>query len=122
MVALLVRDYDEAIAWFVDRLGFTLVEDTRLSATKRWVVIEAPGGGSALLLARTANAAQDEAVGTAAGGRVAFFLHTDAFDREHARLTTAGVRFLETPRDEPYGRVAVFADLYGNRWDLIGPA
>ena len=121
-MALLVRDYDESIAWFVDRLGFTLVEDTRLSATKRWVVIEAPGGGSALLLARTANAAQDEAVGTAAGGRVAFFLHTDAFDREHARLTTAGVRFLETPRDEPYGRVAVFADLYGNRWDLIGPA
>ncbi len=119
---MLVSDYDEAIDWFTRCLSFTVVEDTPLGGAKRWVVIAAPGVGSTLLLARAADAIQAEAIGKAAGGRVAFFLHTDSFDRDHARFQAAGVHFVETPRDEPYGRVAVFNDLYGNKWDLIGPA
>ena len=121
-VALVVREYDEAIEFFVGRLGFRLIEDTRLDAVKRWVVV-APQGGKecALLLARAVNDEQRAAIGRSAGGRVAFFLHSDSFDRDYARFLNAGVRFTTEPRDEPYGRVAVFEDLYGNRWDLIGP-
>ena len=119
-MALLVRDYDEALAFFVGRLGFRLVEDTPLSATKRWVVV-APSGApaAALLLARAVGPVQTAAVGRQGGGRVFLFLHTDDFARDHAAFTAAGVRFLEGPRVEAYGTVAVFEDLYGNRWDLV---
>ncbi|MCX6937875.1 MAG: VOC family protein [Verrucomicrobia bacterium] len=121
-VSYLVRDYDEAIAWFTQKLGFRLIEDTPLSDTKRWVVVAPPGagaGGASLLLARAANDEQRAQVGRAAGGRVAFFLHTDDFAREHAAFLACGVRFREAPRRENYGTVAVFDDLYGNGWDLI---
>jgi catechol 2,3-dioxygenase-like lactoylglutathione lyase family enzyme len=115
-----VRDYDEAIAFFVDAIGFELVEDTRLDDGKRWVVVRLSGGtGASLLLARAADEAQARRVGDQTGGRVGFFLFTDDFDRQHARMAAAGVRFVEPPRHEPYGTVAVFEDLYGNRWDLI---
>lgn len=121
-VALLVRDYDEALAYFVGVLGFVVREDTPLGAGKRWVVVAPPGAhGTALVLARAVGAEQRAAVGRQAGGRVFLFLHTDDFAREYARLTAAGVRFAERPREEPYGRVAVFEDLYGNRWDLLEP-
>lgn len=116
----LVREYDEAITFFVDALGFELVEDAPLGGGKRWVVVRARGGG-ALLLARAVDADQRAAIGGQAGGRVFLFLHTDDFARDHAAFTAAGVRFLEAPRDEAYGRVAVFADLYGQRCDLIQP-
>ena len=120
LVTLLVRDYDEAIRFYVDGLGFTLVEDTP-QANKRWVVVSA-GGGASLLLAQADTDQQHARVGDQTGGRVGFFLNTDDFDRDHARMTAFGVRFLETPRDEVYGKVAVFEDLYGNRWDLLQPA
>lgn len=119
-VTFLVRDYDEAIAYFTRALSFTLVEDTPQSAGKRWVVVAPPGGaGAHLLLARAATPDQAAAVGRQAGGRVAFFLETDDFDRDWKAMTAAGVQFFESPRLEPYGKVAVFADLYGNRWDFI---
>jgi catechol 2,3-dioxygenase-like lactoylglutathione lyase family enzyme len=121
-VALLVRDYDEAIRWFTDRLGFELVEDTRLSETKRWVVVAPPGAREAgLLLARAATGEQRAAVGRQGGGRVFLFLHTDDFARDHQAWRARGVRFVEEPREETYGSVVVFEDLYGNRWDLIEP-
>ena len=119
-VTLLVPDYPAGLGFFVDRLGFTLVEDTDLGGGKRWVLVAPPGGGTRLLLARAATPAQAAAIGNQAGGRVGFFLETDAFDRDHAAFTAAGVAFEESPRDEPYGRVAVFRDPFGNRWDLIG--
>jgi catechol 2,3-dioxygenase-like lactoylglutathione lyase family enzyme len=112
-----VRDYDEAIDFFVDKLGFELAEDTP-RGDKRWVVV-GPDGGSRLLLARAANDAQRAAVGNQSGGRVFLFLETDDFARDHAAMQAKGVRFLEAPRHEDYGSVAVFEDLYGNRWDLI---
>ena len=120
-VTYLVRDYDEAIAWFAGCLTFRLVEDTRLGETKRWVLVEAPGGCTRLLLAKAEGAAQEAAIGRAAGGRVAFFLHTDDFARDHAAMLSKGVGFREPPRHEAYGTVAVFDDLYGNGWDLIQP-
>lgn len=121
MATLVVRDYDEAIDFFTRVMRFHLVEDTPLSATKRWVVV-APDGGAALLLAQAATPAQQAAIGQQAGGRVAFFLHTDAIDADIAHLRAHGVRLAEdSPRDEPYGRVIVFQDLYGNPWDLIQP-
>jgi len=121
-VSFLVRDYDEAIAWFTKALGFSLLEDTPQGEGKRWVIVAPPSGqGARLLLAKAANPEQQKAIGHAAGGRVAFFLHTDDFDADHARMLAAGVRFRETPRSEAYGKVAVFEDLYGNGWDLIGP-
>ncbi len=120
LVTLVVHDYDEAIRFYVDGLGFTLVEDTPQS-DKRWVVVSA-GEGASLLLAQADTDQQSARVGDQTGGRVGFFLTTDDFDRDHARMTEFGVRFLETPRDEVYGRVAVFEDLYGNRWDLLQPA
>jgi len=133
LVAVVVADYDEAIAWYTRVLGFELVEDTPLDEPgrpgKRWVVVTPPagpdGGGpdrAGLLLARAATPDQRARVGDQTGGRVWLFLRTDDFARDHARLTAAGVTFVRPPRDEPYGTVAVFADLYGNLWDLIGPA
>jgi catechol 2,3-dioxygenase-like lactoylglutathione lyase family enzyme len=122
-ISYLVRDYDEAIAWFVDTLGFTLVEDAILSATKRWVIVApASGKGAALLLARADGAEQEARIGDQAGGRVFLFLETDDFDRDFARMSANGVRFLEAPRTETYGKVAVFEDIYGTKWDLIEPA
>ncbi|PRX95765.1 VOC family protein [Allonocardiopsis opalescens] len=122
LVTVVVRDYDEAIAFYVRALGFELVEDTRLGGGKRWVVVAPPGArGSAVLLARAAGPEQETRIGDQTGGRVGWFLSTDAFDRDHARMRAAGVEFEEAPRQEPYGTVAVFRDLYGNRWDLIQP-
>jgi catechol 2,3-dioxygenase-like lactoylglutathione lyase family enzyme len=121
-VSLLVRDYDEAIAWYTKALGFTLIEDTRLAPEKRWVVVAPPGlNGARLLLAKASGERQLAAIGDQGGGRVFLFLHTDDFARDHAAMTDRGVQFLETPRVMPYGVVAVFEDLYGNRWDLIEP-
>jgi len=121
MVTLVVPDYDEATAYYTGVLGFALVEDTEVSTEKRWVVV-APGGGAKLLLAKANNPEQAAIVGNQAGGRVGLFLETSDFDSTYALYTAAGVDFLESPRTEPYGRVAVFADLYGNKWDLIEPA
>ncbi|MEU5808693.1 VOC family protein [Streptomyces sp. NPDC059650] len=123
LTALLVRDYDEAIDFYTRALGFTLVEDTPRPDGSRWVVVRPQGATeSALLLARAKDGAQQDRVGDQTGGRVGFFLHTDDFARDHARMTKEGVRFMEEPRHEPYGSVAVFEDLYGNRWDLLQPA
>ena len=122
LVSLLVRDYDEAIAFYVGTLGFTLVEDTPLSETKRWVVVAPPGASeSRLLLARAATPEQEARIGDQTGGRVFLFLHTDDFQRDYDAYRERGVRFVRPPKDEPYGRVAVFQDLYGNLWDLIQP-
>lgn len=122
LVALLVRDYDEAIAFFTESLGFTLVEDSPRERGKRWVVVAPPGSsGAGLLLARAATPEQAAAVGNQTGGRVFLFLCTDNFARDHKEFTARGVRFLESPRHEDYGTVAVFQDLYGNKWDLIEP-
>ncbi|MFD3525517.1 VOC family protein [Streptomyces sp. NPDC058653] len=122
LVTLVVRDYDEAIAFYTGPLGFELIEDTDRGDGSRWVVVRPRGGAAALLLARAADDAQRASVGAQTGGRVGFFLHTDDFARDHARMSAAGVRFLEEPRREPYGTVAVFEDLYGNGWDLLQPA
>jgi catechol 2,3-dioxygenase-like lactoylglutathione lyase family enzyme len=121
LTALLVRDYDEAIGFYVGKLGFALAEDTDMGAGKRWVVVRPKGSEAGLLLAK-ATAEQAARIGDQAGGRVFLFLQTDDFERDHAAWTAAGVRFLEPPRREAYGTVAVFEDLYGNRWDLIQPA
>ena len=122
LVTLVVRHYDEAIAFFVDRLGFTLMRDDALGPGKRWVVVAPPGGeGPGLLLAQATDAREAAAVGNQTGGRVGFFLMTDDFWRDHARFEERGILFREPPRSEPYGTVAVFEDLYGNLWDLIEP-
>jgi len=122
MVALVVRDYDEAIAWYRDAIGFELLEDEDRGDGKRWVRIGQSGdAGFSLLLARAATPRQEHAIGEQHGGRVGFFLQSDDFARDHARLAAAGARFEEAPREEDYGTVVVFRDLYGNRWDLIGP-
>jgi catechol 2,3-dioxygenase-like lactoylglutathione lyase family enzyme len=120
-VALVVTDYDEAIAFFTQRLGFALVADAPVSPGKRWVVVRPPGSGTALLLARAATPEQVARVGDQTGGRVFLFLQTDDFWRDYAAFRERGVRFAEEPREEPYGTVAVFLDLCGNRWDLIQP-
>jgi len=119
-VTLVVDDYDRAIEFYRDVLGLELVADTPLGGDKRWVAV-AGAGGARLLLAQADGDVQAAAVGHQTGGRVGFFLETDDFERDHARLVEAGVRFLEAPRHEAYGSVAVFEDLYGNRWDLIEP-
>jgi catechol 2,3-dioxygenase-like lactoylglutathione lyase family enzyme len=122
-VAYLVRDYDEAIGFFTGALDFELLEDVPQSPSRRWVVVAPRGGqGCALVLARADTPAQQARVGDQAGGRVFLFLRTGDFRRDHARMQAHGVRFLEPPREEPYGTVAVFEDLYGNRWDLLQPA
>jgi catechol 2,3-dioxygenase-like lactoylglutathione lyase family enzyme len=120
LVAVLVPDYDAGLAFYVGTLGFRLVDDID-QGRKRWVVVEPPGGGCRLLLARAEGAAQEAAIGNQTGGRVGFFLQTDDFGRDHAAMLAAGVTFEEAPRHEPYGRVAVWRDPFGNRWDLIGP-
>jgi catechol 2,3-dioxygenase-like lactoylglutathione lyase family enzyme len=119
--ALVVRDYDEAIAFFTRALGFALLEDTALGSGKRWVRVAPPGAqGGALLLARAATPEQERSIGNQSGGRVFLFLETDDFERDYASMRAEGVRFTEEPRREEYGTVAVFLDLYGNKWDLIG--
>lgn len=120
LCALLVEDYDEAIEYYAGHLGFHLVQDTELGDGKRWVVVApSPSTGARILLARAVDDEQRSRIGGQAGGRVGWFLYTDSFAREHARLRDAGVVFEEEPREEGYGKVAVFRDLYGNRWDLI---
>ena len=122
-VALIVRDYDEAIAWFTDKLGFTLVADEyQPEQDKRWVLVAPPGSppdGAALLLARASTPGQAAFVGDQAGGRVFLFLRTDDFDRDYAAMRAKGVRFVRDPATHAYGKVAVFEDLYGNLWDLV---
>ena len=120
-VALIVRDYDEAIAFYVQTLGFQLLEDTDLGAGKRWVRVQPPGGPPAILLARAANPHQTTRVGDQTGGRVFIFIHTDDCVGDFQRLQRAGVKFRGEPRREPYGTVVVFEDLYGNLFDLIQP-
>ncbi|WP_069169436.1 VOC family protein [Streptomyces griseus] len=123
LVTLVVRDYDEALSFYTGALGFELVEDSDRGDGSRWVVVRPRGTqGTGLLLARAKDEAQRAAVGAQTGGRVGFFLHTEDFVGDHARMRAAGVRFLEEPRHEAYGSVAVFEDLYGNRWDLLQPA
>ncbi|MET9103145.1 VOC family protein [Streptomyces antibioticus] len=124
LVTLVVDDYDEAIRFYTEALGFALVEDAPRPDGSRWVVVR-PGAhqeGTGLLLARAKDDAQRARVGDQTGGRVGFFLHTGDFAGDHARMLAAGVTFLEKPRHEPYGSVAVFQDLHGNRWDLLQPA
>lgn len=122
-ISLVVRDYDEAIAFYTGAMGFELIEDAPREGGKRWVVVAPPGGGgAALVLAKAATPEQHACIGHQAGGRVWLFLHSDDFARDHRRMTAQGVRFLETPRVEDYGTVAVFEDLYSNRWDLLQPA
>ncbi len=128
-ISLLVREYDEAIDFYTRVLGFELLEDTRLSAEKRWVRVRPRGGaagadsagraGAELLLARAANDEQHALIGNQTGGRVFLFLHTSDFEADYQRLCSLGVRFTEAPRDEVYGRVVVLLDLYGNKWDLV---
>jgi len=122
-LSLVVRDYDEAIEFYVSKLGFVLIEDTLLSETKRWVVVapSVDAAGCKLLLAKASGEEQLSRVGDQTGGRVFLFLHTDDIVRDHARLRAAGVRIIREPAAMPYGTVLVFADLYGNLWDLIQP-
>lgn len=121
-LTLVVPDYDEAIGFYVGKLGFTLCEDTKLSETKRWVTVMPPGSGeqgTRLLLAKAANTEQTKAIGNQTGGRVFLFLKTDQFDADYEAMLKFGVEFLEIPRDEPYGKVVVFQDPFGNKWDLL---
>ncbi|MBK0869436.1 MAG: VOC family protein [Saccharopolyspora sp.] len=126
LTALVVDDYDRAIEFFVDALGFELIEDkpslTNDGRPKRWVVVRPPGAETGILLARADGHEQAAAVGHQFAGRVGLFLRVDDFDAAHDRMTAAGVEFVTAPRAEPYGRVAVFLDIAGNRWDLLGPA
>lgn len=123
LTSLVVRNYDEAIRFYVDKLNFRLVEDTHLSDTKRWVVVAPPGStGCNLLLAQAANDEQLSRVGNQTGGRVFLFLYTDQFESDYQNLLDQGVTIVRPPSQEPYGTVAVFADLYGNWWDLIQPS
>jgi catechol 2,3-dioxygenase-like lactoylglutathione lyase family enzyme len=126
LVAIVVEEYDPAIAFFVDVLGFELAEDspalTNDGRPKRWVVVRPPGAATGLLLARADGPDQEAVVGRQVAGRVGFFLNVDDFDAAYQRMAAAGVRFAGPPRDEPYGQVVVFTDIAGNKWDLIGPA
>jgi catechol 2,3-dioxygenase-like lactoylglutathione lyase family enzyme len=122
-IALVVRDYDEAIEFYTKKLNFKLVEDTRLSETKRWVLVAPPGlGAVSLLLAKAVGEAQSSRIGNQTGGRVFLFLHTDDFYRDYHNLVQQNIRIVRPPTDEAYGKVAVFEDIYGNLWDLIQPA
>jgi catechol 2,3-dioxygenase-like lactoylglutathione lyase family enzyme len=125
-IAIVVDDYDQAIRFFTEALGFELAEDSPALTTaggrpKRWVVVRPPGAETGILLARADGERQAAAVGNQVAGRVGFFLQVEDFDAAYRRMTAAGVEFATEPRDEPYGRVAVFLDIAGNRWDLIGP-
>ena len=129
LVSYVAREYDEALGFFVGKLDFELVEDTDMGDGKRWVVVAPTSGsanglnnGASLLIARAVTEAERASVGNQAGGRVAFFLNTDNFDRDHSNWLARGVKFREQPRHEVYGKVAVFEDLYGAPWDLIQPA
>ena len=126
LATIVVDEYDPAIEFFVDVLGFDLVEDspalTNDGQPKRWVVVRPPGGQTGILLARAEGGDQASAVGNQTAGRVGFFLRVDDFDATYERMLSAGVGFVTSPRLEPYGRVAVFVDVAGNRWDLLGPA
>jgi len=126
LVAVVVHDYDAAIHFFVDVLGFDLIEDVPSTTTagqpKRWIVVRPPGAQTGVLLARADGAEQDAAVGRQFAGRVGLFLRVDDFDASYRRMIAAGVEFVRPPRDEAYGKVAVFLDVAGNRWDLLGPA
>lgn len=125
-VTIIIADYDPAIAFFVDVLGFSLVEDTPATTNdgrmKRWVVVRPPGAMTGILLARADGAEQAAAIGQQTAGRVGFFLHVDDFTLTFERMRSAGVRFVSPPRVEPYGQVAVFLDVSGNKWDLLGSA
>jgi len=122
-VSVIVPDYDAAISFYVDRLGFDLIEDTPQSPTRRWVLVAPPNSRETrLLLAKADGPEQANHIGNQTGGRVFLFLSTDDFNRDHRRYLAAGVQFLEEPRQEPYGTVAVFSDPFGNKWDLIEPA
>jgi catechol 2,3-dioxygenase-like lactoylglutathione lyase family enzyme len=118
-ISLVVRDYDEAIAWYTRCLRFDLIEDADRGGGKRWVLVAPAKGGTPLLLARAATPEQRARVGDQTGGRVFLFLHTDDFERDHRHMQAQGVKFLEAPRDEAYATVVVFEDLYGNKWDLL---
>ncbi|MEP3889575.1 MAG: VOC family protein [Hellea sp.] len=121
-VTLVVPDYDQAIAFYVEKLKFNLIEDTRISTEKRWVLVAPPGSnGTRLLLAKAASENQLSAIGSQTGGRVFLFLQTDSFDRDFETMMESGVKFNEKPRQEVYGKVAVFQDPFGNKWDLIEP-
>ncbi|GAA0879339.1 VOC family protein [Algoriphagus jejuensis] len=120
-LTLLVKDYDEAINYYTKILDFVLLEDTQMSATKRWVRASPPGSSCHLLLAKAADEAQEKQIGLQAGGRVFLFLYTDNFWRDYEKYTSRGVEFLREPSKETYGTVSVFKDLYGNLWDLIEP-
>lgn len=120
-VALVVEDYDQALQFYREKLGFVCFADTDLGGGKRWVVVGPEGGGARLLLARADGEAQKAVIGNQSGGRVMLFLETDDFARDHAAMMEKGVHFLEAPRREAYGIVAVFEDLHGNKWDLIEP-
>lgn len=120
-IALVVRDYEEAMQFYCDKLGFIVAEDTQLN-DKRWIRLRAPGGkGSEILLSKARNDRQQASIGNQTGGRVLFFFHTDDFDSDYKKFRASGIEFVEGPREEPYGKVAVFKDLYGNRIDLIQP-
>jgi len=126
-ITIVVDDYDRAIGFFTGALGFDLVEDSPALTTndgrpKRWVVVRPPGAETGILLARADGQPQADVIGNQVAGRVGFFLEADDFDVAYERMTAAGVAFVTTPRTEPYGRVAVFLDISGNRWDLLGPA
>ncbi|KAF9350735.1 hypothetical protein BGX26_011150 [Mortierella sp. AD094] len=121
LIALVVYDYDEAIKFYTEKLHFSLIEDTHLTPTKRWVVVSPPGSnGCRLLLAKAASDEQSSRIGNQTGGRVFLFLHTDNFQHDYQNLLDNNVKIVREPVNEPYGTVAVFADLYGNLWDLIG--
>lgn len=121
-ISLVVKDYDEAVRFYVDTLGFELLEDTTLSATKRWVRVAPKGAATSLLLAKADGPTQEPYIGNQTGGRVFLFLYTDDFERDFNLYTNRGVEFVRPPQKESYGTVAVFKDLYGNLWDLIQPA
>ncbi len=121
-IALVVREYDEAIAFYTQKLNFTLLEDTKIDEEKRWVVIAPPGAKECcLLLARAANETQSKSIGNQTGGRVFLFLFTDDFWRDYREMVERNIEFVRPPKEEPYGTVAVFKDLYGNMWDLLQP-
>ncbi|MGB5819166.1 MAG: VOC family protein [Saonia sp.] len=122
LVSLVVKDYDEAIHFYTEKLGFTLVEDTKLDDSQRWVIVAPRGSeGCRLLLGKARDGQQSLAIGNQTGGRVFLFLYTDDFRRDYTKMLEKGVIFTEKPREEPYGTVAVFKDLYGNLWDLLEP-
>jgi len=121
-IALVVKDYDEAIDFYVNKLGFQLLENTKLSAEKRWVIVAPPGAKECcLLLAKAADEEQVKSIGNQTGGRVSLFLFTDDFDRDFQKFNEQGIKFIRPPQEYEYGKVAVFEDLYGNLWDLLEP-